>query len=318
MNDSLNIKVSAIIIGYNDEKRIGRAVESVLAQTYSNLEIIVVDDGSLDSTFAVMQKYESRGVTVLTKENGGAASARNFGVAHSSGEYIAFLDSDDIWMPEKIEKMVNALPDSENDYLVYSSYLFVDEKGNPFGLKKVNCGNDAYSLLLRAENPMLPSTMMVSRVAFDSVGGYPEDILVNEDCIFSILMCKRSPAIAIKEVLTRYSHSPNGKGRSAVFDYEKSKEILLEKFECVDNLLCQADFIAYKKSLLLNEFCKFAMYNQFASARRLLKDFDIPIRSLFISMRGILAIISTFTGIGFLRFCKNLYVYFFRGFYRCN
>lgn len=100
--------VSAIIPTYNREGTIERAINSVLAQTYADLEIIVVDDGSTDGTVDCLGKFGSR-VKILQQANRGPSAARNAGVALSRGEILAFLDSDDEWHPEKIEKQVELL-----------------------------------------------------------------------------------------------------------------------------------------------------------------------------------------------------------------
>ena len=103
-----NPLVSAIIPTYNRAHIVGDAVESVLGQTYSNIEVIVVDDGSKDDTLRCLQQYGDR-IRVVTQGNAGPAAARNRGIAESRGELIAFLDSDDIWLPAKIERQVALL-----------------------------------------------------------------------------------------------------------------------------------------------------------------------------------------------------------------
>jgi glycosyltransferase involved in cell wall biosynthesis len=100
--------VSAIIPTYNRAHIVCEAVESVLAQTYSNIEVIVVDDGSKDDTLARLQQFGDR-IRVVSQHNAGPAAARNRGIAMSRGELIAFLDSDDLWLPAKIERQVALL-----------------------------------------------------------------------------------------------------------------------------------------------------------------------------------------------------------------
>ena len=103
-----NPLVSAIIPTYNRAHIVYEAVESVLAQTYPHIEVVVVDDGSQDDTLARLERYEDR-IRVVSQANAGPAAARNRGIAVSSGELIAFLDSDDIWLPQKIERQVALL-----------------------------------------------------------------------------------------------------------------------------------------------------------------------------------------------------------------
>ena len=103
-----NPLVSAIIPTYNRAHVIGEAVESALTQTYSNMEVIVVDDGSKDDTLERLKKFGDR-IRVIAQANAGPAAARNSGIEESRGELIAFLDSDDLWLPEKTERQVELL-----------------------------------------------------------------------------------------------------------------------------------------------------------------------------------------------------------------
>ena len=96
-----SIRYSVVIPAYNEEALLPRAIESVLAQTYAPEEIIVVDDGSKDATAAVASSYSE--VSCISKDNGGLAAARNTGIEAASYEYIAFLDSDDEWLPNYLE-----------------------------------------------------------------------------------------------------------------------------------------------------------------------------------------------------------------------
>lgn len=104
--------ISVVIPAYNREGTIREAVESVLAQTWTDLEVIVVDDGSTDATADVVEAIPDGRVRCIRRENGGACRARNAGIDAARGEYVAFQDSDDLWLPEKLEKQMQALEDS--------------------------------------------------------------------------------------------------------------------------------------------------------------------------------------------------------------
>ena len=102
-------KVSVIIPTYNAMTYLPETVESVLRQTYSNFELLIIDDGSSDQTVQwVSQLVDSR-VRLISQENQGASVARNTGIAHAQGEYVAFLDADDLWEPTKLEQQVRCL-----------------------------------------------------------------------------------------------------------------------------------------------------------------------------------------------------------------
>ena len=121
-------KVSVIIPVYNGERFICDAIESVLAQTYKDFELIVMDDGSQDQTNQRIKGYGHR-LTYLYLPNSGQARARNLGHTHSSGEYLAFLDSDDRWYPKMLEVEVRAMDENPQAGLVYSDVGIIDEEG---------------------------------------------------------------------------------------------------------------------------------------------------------------------------------------------
>ncbi len=118
-------KITAIIPTYNSAKYITEAIDSVLNQTYANIEIIVVDDGSTDNTENILSNYVNKNkIIYVKKKNGGPGSARNLGIKLANGEYIAFLDADDMWEKNKIEKQLSMALSSSSD-LVYTSRYFI-------------------------------------------------------------------------------------------------------------------------------------------------------------------------------------------------
>lgn len=113
--------VSIIISAYNSEEWIADTLESALAQTWPNKEIIVVNDGSTDGTARLVQRYSSKTVVLLNKENGGLCSAQNYGFRHCRGDYIQWLDSDDLLVPDKIERQLAALREADSKRVLLSS-----------------------------------------------------------------------------------------------------------------------------------------------------------------------------------------------------
>lgn len=117
--------VSVIIPVYNRENTIGRAIDSVLCQTYSSLELIIVDDGSTDGTVKRIKEYNDNRIKLICSEkHGGANQARNIGMMNAKGEYIAFQDSDDEWLPDKLSIQLNFMRDSgfQASYCAYNLY----------------------------------------------------------------------------------------------------------------------------------------------------------------------------------------------------
>jgi len=175
-------KVSVVIPAYNKANLTVKVVESVLNQTYKNIEIIVVDDGSTDNTRQLLAAYGDK-IKYVYKENGGACSARNVGIELAQGEYIGLLDCDDEYLPKKIELSVEFLEKHLDFGLVYSAAQFIDDKGNILGnfshSKSRRPGWIAKELLLR--DYICNSTVVVHKGCFRKVGDFDETIFTPGD-----------------------------------------------------------------------------------------------------------------------------------------
>jgi glycosyltransferase involved in cell wall biosynthesis len=167
------LKVSTVIAAYNAELTIAETIDSALAQRYEGYEIVVVNDGSTDSTAVILEKYGNR-IRGVTQPNRGAAAARNAGVAHSTGEYIAILDSDDLWFAGKLRTMVAALERNPRASLAFSEYAKIDEHGVEFGESLIGHA-PSMNEMMRSFPPILTSTLVIRRRMFDRSGGFPEE-----------------------------------------------------------------------------------------------------------------------------------------------
>jgi len=128
-------KVSVIIPLYNEEKYIIDCINSVINQTYKNIEIIIVDDKSTDNSLKKIKKIKDKRIKIIKlKENKGVSNARNIGVEVSTGDYICFLDSDDFWNKEKLEKQLKFIKDKA---FIYSDYIYTKANGKPIKKAKV-------------------------------------------------------------------------------------------------------------------------------------------------------------------------------------
>ncbi|BAZ11716.1 family 2 glycosyl transferase [Calothrix sp. NIES-4071] len=174
--------VSVIIPAYNAEVFIGRTLESVISQTYKNLEIIVVDDGSRDRTAEIVESFmqiDSR-IVLFKQQNAGVAAARNLAITKSRGEFIAPIDADDIWYPEKIEKQVQCLLTSNaNVGLVYNWSVLLDEEDVILGqydpqhhFNFVTVEGYVYPALLYMNIVGNASVPLIRRRCFEKVGLY--------------------------------------------------------------------------------------------------------------------------------------------------
>ncbi len=171
-------KVSVIIPAYNMARYTVEAIKSVLNQTFKDYEIVVVDDGSTDNTKELLQPYiESHQITYIYKENGGACSARNVGIRVSRGEYIAFLDCDDLWLPKKLEISIDLLDSHPEIGFVYSRAIIIDKKGDNLWFSKERCysGENALEKLI-FRNFIRSSSPVVRKECFKKVGLFDETI----------------------------------------------------------------------------------------------------------------------------------------------
>ncbi len=126
----MNPKVSINLCCYNSEKYLRETVESIVTQTYKDWELIIINDGSSDSTEAIIYEYIKQGYLIIYyyQENKGLANSRNEALKRSKGEYIAFIDHDDIWLPGKLEKQIGLLENDQDISLVYSNYFWFNAK----------------------------------------------------------------------------------------------------------------------------------------------------------------------------------------------
>lgn len=184
MNIAKNPTVSVIIPTYDRANLIDKAIKSVLNQTYKDLEIIVVDDGSTDNTEETVKNFTDFKIHYIChKHNRWASAARNTGIKASRGEYIAFLDSDDEWLPEKLDKQMKTfIGESSEVGVAYTGDYYVDEKDK--GIKKVHIPRKEryiYGELLAGDYVGTPSALLAKKECFTKVGLFDEDLPACED-----------------------------------------------------------------------------------------------------------------------------------------
>ncbi|MCX5746283.1 MAG: glycosyltransferase family A protein [Proteobacteria bacterium] len=207
--------MSAIIPTYNRRDDVVLAVRSALAQSYpaDALEVIVVDDGSTDGTDEVLARTFGDQIRSLRKVNGGASSARNHGVAAAQGSYLAFLDSDDEWLPTKIAKQVAYLEHAVGYGMVVTDveHMRPDRVGVGVYHRRQQLPEDGHVLRHVVRNPALtPASAMVTRAAYDDVGGFDERLRTAEDLDFHLRLAARWPIGVIEETLTRAMRDHDG------------------------------------------------------------------------------------------------------------
>ena len=228
-DDTLQIKrgiselplVSVIIPAYNYEVYVGIAIKSVIAQSYLNIEIIVVDDGSTDRTSEIVRSFGNR-VRYVRKSNGGLSSARNYGISRSKGEFLLFLDADDELEPEAIERMYDAPSNLSSDYaLIASRFTKINEVGDVIGRQgNAPAGDVDISCRQLVLRNRFPVAALIRRIAivecgmFDpeygtALGSEDRDMWVRISAIYKIYMLAKPFLRKRVHGLNMSSHASN-------------------------------------------------------------------------------------------------------------
>lgn len=184
--------VSVIIPSYNAGPLLRDAIESVMKQTYGDCEIIVIDDGSTDETPSLIHSYGTR-IRSYRQANRGASAARNLGIAKARGKYIAFLDSDDVWLPTKLAEQVPLLDADPSLGLVYSDWTVISGRvvvAHSFLKGKPAESGYAFEAIVRC-GFILTSGVVVRKTFLDLVGGFDESLVIAQDYDLWLRLCYR-------------------------------------------------------------------------------------------------------------------------------
>lgn len=228
MNNPL---VSVIIPAYNRGHLIRKAVDSVLNQTYDNIEIIIVDDCSTDNTKEVILNIDDHRVKYLKNEtNSGPSYSRNFGIKHSVGDYIAFLDSDDEYYPSKIRKQIDYLLNQDDqNCVIYCGVEFYDyETRNNIGsnIVRKNIVENFKSGNYFLTPPMV--TVFMSKTIIQEVGGFDDRLFANEDTELAIKLSRKNKYLLIEENLVKVTRNHESLMSNSK-NYIRAREIIYEK-----------------------------------------------------------------------------------------
>ncbi len=244
--------VSIIMPAFNAEKTILESIESVLSQTYRNWELIVINDGSLDRTSAVVLAINDERLRLIEQENGGVAKARNNGINNAKGEYIAFLDSDDLWLEDKLEKQVSVLVVGKHVMCYSKTWCFRDSL-NQISDSFVNIAmnfEDKDKILIYDFIPTL--TVLISKEVLDEVGCFDETLRGTEDWDLWIRVLQKYEAIYLEEFLAKYRMSKTGLSGNLekhIFEEEKVWEKHIDLYSQETSFYRQ--WFANKKLLLI-------------------------------------------------------------------
>ena len=177
--------VSVVIPTHNRANMIGRAIESVLSQTYTNFEVIVVSDGSTDNTEKVVNSFSDHRIILLKHdESRGASAARNTGMRAARGKYIAFLDDDDEWTPNKLELQLPVITNSPPEVGLVYAWMDYVYKGNSIKFHAPRLRGDVFKEMLDKQAIGGCPTIIIKREVLDIVKGFDEELIYLNDCDF--------------------------------------------------------------------------------------------------------------------------------------
>ena len=197
--------MSVVIPAYNAESYLADAIDSVLSQTYGQIECIVVDDGSTDATGQVIEGYGNR-VRPLAQENTGVSAARNLGIAEAVGEFVAFLDADDVWAPEKLERQLVPLRARPDIVFSYGGIELVDAQLRSLGAVPAYPQQEALerTLTLRPGGFHLAMTGIARKEAVVHLGGFDTRLSTCADADLALRLVDLGRASAVEGLLARY------------------------------------------------------------------------------------------------------------------
>jgi glycosyltransferase involved in cell wall biosynthesis len=241
-------KVSVVIPTYDRIETLPRSLDSVINQTFSDWELIVVDDGSTDGTDEmILRDYPA--VRLHRQENTGVSAARNAGVALASGEWIAFLDSDDAWLPEKLERQLSVLANEPELRLSHTNEIWI-RNGRRVNQPKeyAKAGGHLYRQCL----PLCcicPSSALIRRDLFDEIGGFDEAFLVCEDYDLWLRITAREPVHYLDEALVRKYGGHEDQLSTTVWGLDRYRIRALEKI-LSEKILSTKDQLLTKETLI--------------------------------------------------------------------
>ena len=241
-------KVSVVIPTYDRIETLPRSLDSVINQTFPDWELIVVDDGSTDGTDKmILRDYPA--VRLHRQENGGVSSARNSGAALASGEWIAFLDSDDAWLPEKLERQLSALANEPELRLSHTDEIWIrngKRVNQPKGYAKSGGGIYLRCLPLCC---ICPSSVLLRRDLFDVIGGFDETLAACEDYDLWLRITAREPVHYLDQALVRKYGGHEDQLSTTVWGLDRYRILALEKI-LSEKILLPEEQLLTKETLI--------------------------------------------------------------------
>ncbi len=222
--------VSVLIIAYNKADTLPAAIDSVLRQTYTDFEILVIDDGSTDDTAERIKPYGHK-IRTLIKENGGTGSARNLGIRSARGKYVAFLDGDDLWLPNKLEVQMRVFDREPGLIASQTSAYCVDPHLNVIEIRRCTPSQDTLMDFLLFQNlPAFSSTLVADRERIEALGGFGTDLVILSDWDMACRLSQAGTLRSVPDLLTLYRHYPSNQSRNVDIHIESGERSMARFF----------------------------------------------------------------------------------------
>ncbi|MCC5602189.1 glycosyltransferase [Nostoc favosum] len=228
INSTLNtIFISVIIPAYNSEKTIKETIQSVLKQTFTNFELIIINDGSRDSTIEVIAEIKDSRIKVFSYPNAGGNVSRNRGLHLAVGEFVSFLDADDLWTPDKLQSQLKILQENVTAKVAYSWTDYIDANGE-FILsgKRINLNGNVYENLLLNNFLENGSNPLICRKALIKLGGFDESLSAAQDWDMWLRLASKFDFICVPSVQILYRISANSVSSNLVRQEKSCLQVL--------------------------------------------------------------------------------------------
>ena len=201
--------VSVVVPAYNAQRTLSATIASIQSQTFDDFEIVVVDDGSTDATVQVADSLGESRLRVISQSNRGHAAARNTGIAAARGRYIAFVDADDLWLPDKLARQLVEVSRNPRVRALQTGAIRVDDDLNVLWVEECTRSFDVlWDTLCFRNMPALMSTLLVERSLLDEVGGFDPSLIILQDWDLAIRLARTGNFHSLRDPLAAYRYHP--------------------------------------------------------------------------------------------------------------
>ncbi|MEC4819458.1 MAG: glycosyltransferase [Scytonema sp. PMC 1069.18] len=243
--------ISVIIPAFNGEKTIFYTIESIINQTYKNLEIIVVNDGSTDSTLEIVKRFSDCRLHILSYSQTGVAASRNRGLNKANGKFVSFIDADDLWTPEKLEDQFKVLQEHPQAAVAYSWTDYIDGEGKFVKSgQRVTATGDVYNQLLLGNFLENGSNPLIRREAMDTVGGFDESLAATQDWDMWLRLAACYEFVVVPKAQISYRISANSMSANFLRQEAASLQVMERAF-------------SHEKAQSLQHLKKYTMANMY-------------------------------------------------------